>query len=336
MLFFLLNIALFVASVYLIMVGSDWITDSSVHVARRIGTSNLAMGLIVISVLMSFPELIIAVSSIVQGHPSIGFGASIGSVIVNIGLIIGVSALIRPLRVPRIMVTRDMIFMTVVSIVVVAMALDDGYISRVDGFVFLLLFVPYVINVYEQERNLTSHERRAETNRIVETLETYGDFKKQHHIQAGPKYFIYGFALLFIGSEIFLETLLNVVSYLSLPELLVGVTIGAIGPSLPTLAGAVGAARKGIEELVISETIGSNIFTLLITIGIIAILSPMAMDKTTTMITAPALLMVTFVLLFMMMRGHIRRWEGLLLVMMYAAIIIAHLMFGLYIARGSP
>jgi cation:H+ antiporter len=231
------------------------------------------------------------------------------------------------MRVPRIMVTRDMIFMVVVSIVVVAMALEDRNLSRTDGFVFMLLFVPYVINVYEQERNLTHHERLVKTEKMTETLETYGKYVVHHKPKYGLSYFLLGALTLIAGSEIFVRVLLNIASFMGLPELLVGITLGALGPSIPNLAAALGAARKGVEELVISETIGSNIFTLLITLGVIAFLSPLSIDETTAKITAPALLLVTFILLVAMLKGHVRRRDGLLLLLIYICTIMAEFIF---------
>ena len=323
----LFSVLMFLFSVYVIMVGADWVTDSSVHVARRLGTSNLALGLIVISFLLSLPELVIALSSIIKGHPALGFGANIGSVIVNIGLIVGISALIRPMRVPRIMVTRDMIFMTVVSIVVVAMALEDNHLSRGDGLVFLLLFIPYAINVYEQEKNLPHEDRKLKTEKIAETLERYGDYDMYPKPQTGMKYFLFGVLLLIVGSEIFLRVLMGLAESLNMPELLIGITLGAIGPSIPNLAAALGATKRGVEELVISETIGSNIFTLLITLGLIAVLSPMDIDNLTAMITAPALLLVTFTLLFAMLRGRVTRLDGVILLLIYISTIIFEFIF---------
>ncbi|MCX6694795.1 MAG: calcium/sodium antiporter [Candidatus Altiarchaeota archaeon] len=323
----LLMIVFFVLSVYMIMKGSDWITDSSIHVAHRIGTSNLAVGLIVISFLLSIPEIVIATSAILKGHPALGFGTVIGSVIVNIGLIVGISALIRPLRVPRIMVTRDMIFMVVVSIVVVAMALEDRNLSRGDGLVFILLFIPYVINVYEQERNLTHEEKKLKTEKMTEALEMHGKYDVNHKTRFGIKYFIAGVFLLIVGSEIFVRIMLEIASLMQLSDLLVGITIGALGPSIPNLAAALGAARKGVEELVVSETIGSNIFTLLITLGLIALINPMTIDDMTASITAPALLIITFILLVAMLKGHVRRRDGLILVLFYLATVIAEFVF---------
>ncbi|MFH0863130.1 MAG: sodium:calcium antiporter [Candidatus Altiarchaeota archaeon] len=324
---FLFYIAVFILSVLLIMVGSDWITDSSVDVAKKIGTSNLAVGLILISFLLSVPEIVIVLSSVLHGHPALGLGATLGSVIVNIGLVIGLSALIKPLHVPRIMVTRDMIYMTVVSIVVAALALEDMVLSRADGMVLLLLFVPYVINVIEQERSLHSADRQIKTEKIIETLKMHGDMKPHPHVQSGWKYLLLGSAALILGSEMFIQMLLVAASELHLPDLLIGVTIGALGPSIPNLAAALGAARKGAEELVISETLGSNIFTLLVTLGLLCVFAPQPIDPVTAWVTTPALLLVTLILLMPMVRGYIHRRDGLLLVLIYISSLMAEFIF---------
>ncbi|VVB51769.1 Sodium/calcium exchanger MaX1 [uncultured archaeon] len=327
MLLLLVNVVLFLFALYLILKGSDWITDSSVHIAHKLETSNMAVGLMVISLLLSLPELVIALSSILKGHAQLGFGANIGSVIVNLGLIVGLSAIIKPMRVPRIMVTRDMIFMVVVTIVVVAMALEDRSLSRSDGLVFILLFIPYALNVYEQEHNLTYIERRIKAEKMAQVLEMHGEYGVHHKPQSGTRIFLLGVAFLLVGTEIFLRVLLNLADVLSLPELLVGVTLGAIGPSIPNLAAALGAARKGVEELVISETIGANVFTLLITIGLIALFSPMPVDDLTATVTAPALLLVTFILLAVMLSGRVRRRDGLLLILVYIGTMMAEFLF---------
>lgn len=322
----LLNLTALGVSFYLILKGSDWITDASVKVSKRLSTSNLAVGLILISFLLSMPELVISVSSILKGHSGIGFGIAIGSVIVNIGLIAGISAIVRPLRISRIMVTRDMIFMVIVTIVVVAMALEGYSLNRTDGFILLILFIPYVINVYEQERGLSAKEKIEKTGKMVETLEMFGEYRhRPHKVHGGVLSFILGAVLLIISSEIFVRVLIELAVNSGISDIIIGITLGAIGPSLPNLAAAVHASRKGVEELAISETIGSNIFTLLITLGMMAVITPIAIDPLTIIITAPALLTITFVLLFFMLKGHVTRRDGLILITLYALTVGAEL-----------
>ena len=163
------EIGFIIVSILLILKGSEWITDSSVEIAEKLQTSSVAIGLILVSVLLSLPELVIAVSAILKGHSTLAFGVSLGSIVINLGLIIGLSAIIRPLKVTKQMVTRDAVFMVVITIAVIAIALEDFTVSRVDGLVLLLLFIPYVVNVYTQERDLTKREGGREEKRYPDS-----------------------------------------------------------------------------------------------------------------------------------------------------------------------
>jgi len=321
-----LSAALGVLALYLILKGSEWITDSSVHVAQRLSTSNIAIGLILVSTLLSLPELVVAVSSVAKGHIDMGIGVTLGSVIVNIGLIVGVSALIRPLRVSRAMVTRDAVFMAVITTVVAAVALEDFELTRVDGFVLLLLFIPYFVNVYEQERVLTARQRIVETRKIAKSLKLFGKTGfGEIVVHDGVMVFILGTALLLVGAELFTQSMVGLARLFSISDFVMGITLGALGPSLPNLASAIQAARRGYEELAVSETIGSNIFTLLITLGAIALATPQRINFVTAVVTTPAILLMSFLLLFFMMRGRIGRRAGALLLLLYLAATLLQL-----------
>jgi len=321
-----LPIAFGIISLYLMLKGSEWVTDSSVHIAKKLSTSNIAVGLILVSTLLSLPELFVAVSSVLNGHAAIGIGVILGSVIVNLGLIVGISALIRPLRVPRIMVTRDAVFMVVITIVVAAVALDDFALTRTDGFVFLLLFVPYFVNVYEQERALTAKQKIVETRKITKSLQLFGKTGfGELVVSDGLKIFLLGVALLLAGAELFTRAMLGVGEFFKLSDIAVGLTLGAIGTSLPNLASAIQAAKRGYEELAVSETIGSNIFTLLITLGAISLAAPQRIDVVTAVVTTPAILLLSFLLLYFMMRGRIGRTAGAIFLAVYLAATIIQL-----------
>ncbi|MEM3030212.1 MAG: sodium:calcium antiporter [Candidatus Micrarchaeia archaeon] len=322
----LLSIVLGVLALYLILKGSEWVTDSSVHVAQRLSTTNVAVGLILVAALLSLPELVVALSSVAKGHTDMGIGVTLGSVIVNIGLIVGISALIRPLRVSRVMITRDAVFMVVITIVVAAIALEDLELTRVDGFVLLLLFIPYFVNVYEQERVLTAKQRVVETHKIVKSLHLFGKmgFGKLV-VHDGLKVFLAGVALLLVGAEFFTQSMVGLAGFFRLSDFVVGITLGALGPSLPSLASAIQAEKRGYEELAVSETIGSNIFTLLITLGAIALVTPQSINFVTAVVTTPAILLLSFLLLFFMIRGRIGRRAGAVLLMIYLAATLLQL-----------
>ena len=138
---------LLAASIVAIGKGSDWLSDSLLPLAKRLGLSGASVGLILVSVAVSLPEILVAVYATVRGHPDIGLGVVLGSIVCNIGLMTGLCALIRPLRVSRTTLLRDGIFSLVVPILVFAVS-NGGQITRFEGLAFLLLFVPYVINVF--------------------------------------------------------------------------------------------------------------------------------------------------------------------------------------------
>ncbi|MDO8633763.1 MAG: sodium:calcium antiporter [archaeon] len=322
MLFEVLFVAL---GAYLMLKGAEWVTDSSIGVAKRLGTTRLAVGLILISVMLSLPELLVALSAFFKGHEDLSVGVSIGSVIVNLGLILGITALIRPIKVPRHVVTRDGVFMLIATIVVALIALEDLKLTQRDGLIFLLLFIPYVVNVYEQERQLAKHEQEKEVQDISKTLLLFGKLGNPLVIKSGYLIFFVGFGLLLAGSELFTQGLLGVSKFFSVSDVLVGVTVGALGPSLPNLVVAIQASRKGFDDIVVSQSIGSNIFTLFVTLGILATARTIVLQPEFSVVTLPALLVVTVVSFVFLVKGKIGRLEGAVLVLLYLAALLAEI-----------
>ncbi|OIO27166.1 hypothetical protein AUJ14_00145 [Candidatus Micrarchaeota archaeon CG1_02_55_22] len=312
------------AGLYLILKGSEWVTDAVSVVAHRLRTTNVAVGLLVVSLLLSLPELAISISSILKGHPGIGLGVALGSVIVNLGLIVGLAAVSNGLRVPRHVVTRDGIFMLVATLVASILVLEGGGLGRTDGFILLLLFIPYVVNIYEQEKQIALVEQHKEAQTISKTLRFMGKLGVGDlEVKSGPLIMLVGVLMLLAGSELFTNALISVSGTLALPELLVGLTLGALGPSIPNLAAALQAARRGYDELVVSETIGSNVFTLLITLGLISVIQPVAVDIKTALVTMPALVFITLVFFYYLSKGAFSRNAGKLLLLLYVLAVAA-------------
>jgi cation:H+ antiporter len=314
----ILEILIALAGLYLIVKGAEWITDAAVPLAAFLNTTYVAIGLVLVSVLLSLPELFVAVSSMAKNHAELGIGVIIGSIIVNLGLIIGISAIMRPLKIPRHVITRDAVFMLVATMLVTLVVLEDRTATRRDGIVFLLLLIPYVVNIYEQEKSLALKERRKESDMISRTLQFTGKIGgAELVIHDSRVIFLVGIAMLLVGTEMFTSSLISIAALAGISEILLGLTIGALGPSIPNLASALQAVRKGYDELAVSETIGSNIFTLLLSLGIIAIIQPFTVDSITAAITAPALLVVTAIFFIFTMRGVIGKRAGIVLLASY-------------------
>jgi len=332
-----------ILGIYLIAKGADWVTDSLVPVARRFGTSNLAVGLILVSMLLSLPEIIVAIFSIFSGHTGLAIGLTIGSVVVNIGLVVGLSALIRPLRASQSMLLRDGLFMVIIAIITVLLA-SDLVITPVEGIVFLLLFVPYIVNVFEEEKKVHPDERAKVEDHILMSLKFAGRLDPhEFELHSGSLSFVLGGAMLTIGAWIFADALVNFAMFLTqafstLPasrlDFLIGMSIGAIGPSIPNIAAGINATRRGYEELAVSETIGSNIFTLLITLGLVAVLhppgSPLAIDAPSFYVNSLSMLFMSFLLILFMHKGWVLRRDGLALVLTYLVILCLQIIFALY------
>ncbi len=324
----LLNLALILVGTGFLLKGAEWVTDSAAHVAQKFQTTSVAVGLILVSIMLSLPELVVAGTAVLKNHPQIGLGAIIGSVIVNLGLIVGICSIIRPLKASKTMLLRDLVFMMVATIIVVAMVLKSGKLDQVDGVVFLLLFVPYLINVYQQEKALGKKEAEKEGTQIVHTLRLIGKTNwGEIQVRDGFRVFVAGGAALLIGAQLFTDGMIYIARFADISDMVIGLTLGALGPSLPNLAAAIQATRKGLEELAISETIGSNIFTLLVSVGFFALVQPVALEPSTRAVTLPALLFISFLFTGFMIKGKITRYEGLALLVVYIAALVAELLY---------
>lgn len=314
-------------AVVLIGKGADWLTDSLVPVARKLGISGVSVGLILVSIAVSLPEVLVAIYTATRGYPALTFGVILGSIFCNIGLMSGLSALYRPLHVTRNMILRDGIFSLVVPILVFAVG-ASGEITRVEGFAFALLFLPYVINVFLLERQKSQEERGQEVKQIEIELALLGfDMGK---IKSGIFSFILGIIVLLVGAYIFSNQLISIASNFQINELIIGLTLGAIGPSIPNIIAAHKAARRGMGAVAVSETLGSNIFTLLVTLGITAMLSPITMELQWLRFDLPALLVMSGLLfLFIVTKNRISRVEGGILLGGYLVVLAIQIILGI-------
>jgi cation:H+ antiporter len=299
--------------------GSDWLTDSLIPIARRLGVSGVAVGLILVSVAVSLPEVLVAVATMIQGYPSISLGVVLGSIICNIGLMTGLCAIIKPLRVKKKLILRDGIFSITIPILVFAIG-AGGEITRLEGGALALLFLPYVINVVLQEKQQSSEERRQELEEIEVELDLLGfTFGK---LKPGWLSFSLGTALLLLGTHLFSAQLVWIASHLGMDELLIGLTLGALGPSLPNIVAAYQAAKRGMGDIAVSETLGSNVFTLLVTLGIAAMLSPVTISHRWLSFELPALIVMSILLfLFLLTKQAISRLEGSILLCGYLGVL---------------
>ena len=316
----LTTILLLLIAIIAIGKGSDWLTDSLIPLARKLGITGTFVGLILVSIAVSLPEVLVAVYAQINGYSLLSFGVVLGSITCNIGLMTGLSALAKPLRVQSHVILRDGIFSVVVPILVFAVG-SSGRITRIEGLAFLFLCIPYVINVYLIEKQRTVKEKEQDLKEVEIELDLAGfEFGK---IKSGWLSFILGLSLLLGGAYLFSNQLINLVKGFGINELLIGLTIGAIGPSIPNIITAFQATQKGMGEIAVSETLGSNIFTMLVTLGILALLSPISISSQWIRFDIPSVLFMSILLFFFIVsKQTISKIEGAILLFCYIVILL--------------
>ena len=313
-----------IASILAIGKGSDWLTDSLIPLARKLGVSRSSLGLLLVSAAVSLPEILVAVFATLKGYPAISLGVILGSIICNIGLMTGFSATIKSLSVSTPIILRDGVFSIIVPILVLAVG-ADGQITRFEGLALFLLFIPYVINVMLHERLSSPEQKEKHIEEMMIELNLIGfDFGK---LKPGWFTFALGLGLLLGGTQLFGSQLIGIAEHFGINQLLIGLTLGAFGPSIPNIMAAYNATTKGMGEIAVSETFGSNIFTLLVTLGISAMLAPIVISEAWLQFDIPVLIVMSFVLfIFSVSHKRVTRGEGVILMTTYIGIVIVQIM----------
>ena len=292
------DILLIVLGVAMVLGGADRLTEGAAALARRMNVPEIIIGLTIVAAGTSAPELFVSLVSALKGTPDMAMGNVVGSNTMNCMLIVGCAAMVAPMTISRSTVQKDIPFSVGASVLLMILALN-AYLGRFDGIVLLLGFAVFMYYTLSQAKKGQ-----------VEQPETV----KQVNPWLSALYVILGLAFLVIGSNVFVDAASRVAYSLGLSEGVVGLTIVAGGTSLPELATSVVAARKGQSAIAIGNVIGSNVFNILLILGLTATISPMQIQGITLVDMGMMLGSVSLVWLFSYTRFTVERWEGALLV----------------------
>jgi cation:H+ antiporter len=318
--------------IYLITKGSDWMTDSMIPIAEKLGTSYIAVASIIVSIMLSIPEIFVAGYSFFFGYPGISLGVIIGSIICNIGLMTGLSAMIKPLSVDKRVIIRDGVFALIISIIIFVFGSDLRF-NRPEGITLMLLFIPYALNVWFFEKWDSQKNKSEELKEIKQELSIIGLKGFKLKLKSGIFLFVLGSSILLVGSYLFSDALIQIARLTNLSEIIIGITIGAIGPSIPNIVSAIDGTVKNYTKIAITETFGADIFTLLVTLGLLATISPFSIDPRWLYFDIPIMIFMTFLMMFFILKGHISnrnailRHEGGILVLFYIMFIILNIFY---------
>jgi cation:H+ antiporter len=307
-----LEIALLVVGVVVLYFGAEWLVRGAARLAGSLGVSAMVVGLTVVSFGTSAPELVVSTVAALGGNADLAVGNVIGSNLANIGLILGLSALIAPLDVKSRVVWREMPVMVLVTLALYPLAWD-GELSVGDGVLLLLALVAYLGFVFQSIE--------------TEAPKIFGEYEKyvRASMDGRPSVrakdvalIVWGSACLVVGGYVIVEGALGVATALGISQVVIGLTVVAVGTSLPELATSLVAASRGQADIAVGNVIGSNIFNLAAILGSAAVLEPIAIPPHVLSRELPALLVLSLIL-FPLLRSEwrIQRWEGALLVGAY-------------------
>lgn len=298
----LLDILGIILGIFCVLRGADKLTDGAVCIAQRLNMSPIVIGLTVVALGTSMPELFISLTSALQDVTDIAVANVVGSNIFNVLLIGGVSAAVAPMTIMRTTVRRDIPVVIFASALLLACGLY-GEINRWMGIVFLILMLAYIIYAI----------------RTAKADESENMEKKGYSWLKASILFILGLVLLIVGSNVFVTCATSVAESLGISDAIIGLTIVAGGTSLPELATSVVAARKGQSAIAMGNVLGSCVYNILLIIGMTGVISPLIIEGITPVDFGMMLVSIILLWLFSFTKYKLERWEGIVLVVLFIA-----------------
>lgn len=299
----------------MLLLGANVLVDSSVAIAKKVHLSNFIIGFTIIGMGTSSPELFISISSALNGSGDMALGNVIGSNICNTLLILGITAAILPFAIERQQTRRDIPFTILVSLLLAIMASDrlifgsENCISRLDGIILLAIFVGYTAYVLYKSRG-SNEETGAE------------DPTKYDKLHAALLIVIALGALgaLLFGGNLFLDSAKSLARTWGMSESVISITIVAVGTSLPELITCVVAATRGNTQLALGNVLGSNIFNILMILGIAASISPLHIESImpADLVVMLASAIMCYIVVFTFGKHRFDRIEGIIFLMLFA------------------
>lgn len=306
----LLNALWILVGVVLVLWGADRLTEGAVAVAERLRVPQIVIGLTIVALGTSMPELCVSVVSALKGTPDLAVGNVVGSNIFNALLIVGVAALVAPMTILRSTVFKDVPCALVASVVLLMMCQNDWVITRLDGailFVFFLVFMRLTIKGATSAQPAPQESEEKEASAGKQPMKGW----------LAGLWMVVGLAALIGGSNLFVGGATEVARALNVSDAVIGLTIVAGGTSLPELATSVVAAMKGNSGIAIGNVLGSNVLNILFILGLTGMISPMHIEGITNVDLYMMLVSTIMIWFFSFTKYTIERWEGAVLVLTF-------------------
>jgi cation:H+ antiporter len=314
----ILAAGMLVAGIALLGFGADLLVRGAVTLAQAAKVSAAVIGLTIVSMGTSLPELTVSVAAALRGSPDLSMGNVVGSNIFNIGVVLGLSALILPMRVHSSAVKMEWPFLFVASFLLLLLA-RDGTLDRLEGGFFVIAIALFTVYAVIIGREAVGLEEQADLSQQVSAL-TVPSGGRQIGVALGL--LAIGIVLLLTGGELLVRGAISLARTFGMTERLIGLTVVAAGTGAPEVATSIVAARKGQSEIALGNVIGSNIFNILGILGVAALITPLAIAPAILDSDLWWMLGITFVLLPMMWsRMVVSRTQGGLLLAIYGTYV---------------
>ena len=310
------------AGLVVLVWSADRFVEGSASTARHFGMPSLLIGMVIVGFGTSAPEMVVSALASVQGNPGIALGNAYGSNITNIALILGIAALINPITVNSLVLRKELPILTAIT-ALAAFQLYDGHLSRLDASILMGVFA--LLMAWTIREGLSQKTDPLATD-VEKELETHAMPLKKALFWVGA-----GLVLLIVSSRFLVWGAVKIAVSLGVSDLIIGLTIVAVGTSLPELASSIIAARKGEHDIALGNVLGSNLFNTLTVVGIAGLIRPM--DVAPEIITRDIFTMAVLTLSLFVIgygfrgKGRINRFEG-------AVLLVSYLGYTAYLISG--
>ncbi|AKB18129.1 MULTISPECIES: calcium/sodium antiporter [unclassified Methanosarcina] len=322
--------------------GSDYFVKAASTIAKKLGVSEFVIGLTLVAVGTSIPELASSIAASIQQASGIVIGNIVGSNIVNIGLIVGVAAFLSPMKTEVEMLKRDGYIMLFSAVLFFVFALNRE-LSMIESGFFVLLYIAYVFFLFEEAEKYegklhfkefityffkfkyinSARQKLNGANRNRNSESGNGNGRLDGGFAKDILTLVLSCTAIVIGANYFVEESIFFAELFGVPDTIIGTTLVAVGTSLPELVVTVSAARKGYGSIALGNVIGSNITNIFLILGLSGLLYPISVAEISLFFTTPVMIVISLILLIFISTGwEIKRWEGVALMVFYAAFLI--------------
>ena len=308
----IIQILILIAGLLLILFGANWLVDGSSSIAKRFGISEFVIGLTIVGIGTSTPEMVVSFLSSFQGKADMAIGNIVGSNIFNTMMILGVTALISPLTITRSNLKKDIPLNIIVTLLLILLGMNftlfgkgQDQLCRIDGAILLGVFAWYIWNSFTSDSNSSNED---------------GDSIKEYKTVISVLLIGAGLAGLIIGGKLFVNSATELAKMFGVSDKFIAITVMAAGTSMPELATCVVAALKGRGQLALGNILGSNISNILLILGGAALINPLSFRGMTYVDLGAVLISALFILAsaYLFRKKQLDRFEGIILLLMEA------------------